>query len=275
MEDLLDAAPADHVEQKARDLDAAAKIVLGDAPKAESPPDGRVTLLFGAWNGSSYDTDAEVRELTGRDEEALARFTNPVDLFDAILCRGTVRIGSNMIGEADMGARQNALAGLIVGDRERLFLHIVAATYGDKRAFPFGCPHCEASAEVDIYLTKDFKPTSDEEPRPTYETITSKGDKITYRLTNGFDQLLLARKKGLNSAEMNTTILSECIMLIDGEPPFDPVGYVRDLSMKDRQDLLTELAERQPNMDTVFTFDCPSCGSEVNLQVDWGDIFRL
>ena len=54
-------------------LNQAKAAILGDAPMMEQPPDGSVTLFRGLFHGSSWHTDAEVSELTGEDEEVIAR----------------------------------------------------------------------------------------------------------------------------------------------------------------------------------------------------------
>lgn len=266
---------ADHVEQKARDLDKARQLTVGSMPMVEPPSDGKVDLSLGLWDGTVHHTDAEVRELNGADEEALAKYTEPVEMFDAVLCRATVRIGSINLSDLPMSERQSHLAQLLVGDRELLFINIIAATYGNERTVPFICPTCEASSEVDILFNQDFKPTTDETPKTNYEFVSSKGDRITFRLVTGVDQLGLARRRGVTKAEANSYILSECIINVNGEVPFDPMQYVRDMSMRDRGALLESLNEHQPNLDTVFKFNCPSCGNEVHLPLDWGDMFQL
>lgn len=269
------AVDPDHIEQKQRDLAEAKSIVVGDAPKMEQPDDGKVSLTFGLLNGDDYETEAEVRELNGADEEALAKFTNMVDLADAILSRAVVRIGSVVLSDLPPSERQTTLGPLLAGDRELLFLGIIATTYGDKREVPFVCPHCEMQNEVDVIISEDFKPEVKEPIKPTYEFTTSKGEVIVYRLANGFDQLSLSRKKGLTVAQANSSILHDCILSVDGMPPFSPMEFVLNMGMKDRRELLARMEDAQPGVDMGLSLNCPNCGEDVKLLVSWEDIFRL
>jgi len=265
----------DHIDQKQQDLAEAKKVVIGDAPVMERPPDGKITLSFGLLNGDSYEKDATVRELTGADEEALAKYTSTVEVIDAMLCLATERVGSKILSDMPFSERQSVLGPLLAGDRELLFLNVIATTYGDARDVPYTCPHCESSNEVTVIISEDFKPKLKDELLPSYEYVTSKGSTIVYRLSNGFDQLALARKKGLSQPQVNSLILSECILTVDGDPPLAPMEFVRNMGLKDRRTLLEQLTDRQPSIDMLLRPNCPSCGEEVTLDISWEDVFQF
>jgi hypothetical protein len=87
------------------------------------PPSGEVKLLAGLYNsftGELTDT-AEVRELTGADEEAIAKITDYGRSLLAILERGTVKIG-------DKPATKEVLDKLLAGDRDYLLMKIRIVT---------------------------------------------------------------------------------------------------------------------------------------------------
>lgn len=265
----------DHVEQKQRDLETAHKIVVGDAPKMERPHDGRVSLVYGLSHNGEFLHDAEVRELTGKDEEALAKFTDMIELVDAIITRATVRIGSIDFTDMPVSERQTYLGNLLVGDRELLFLGVIAATYGNERDVPYTCPHCESNNEVTILIDEDFSPKEVDDLREFYEYVTSRGETVVYRLSNGFDALAVSRKKGLSLPQMNSLFLSHCILSVNGEPPLSPMEFVLNMGMKDRRAILEQMSNKQPTVDMNLKLKCPSCNEDVTLVVNWEDVFQF
>ena len=103
---------------------------------------------------------------------------------------------------------------------------------------------------------------------------TSKGDELQYRLVTGDDQREAYARKGATTAEQNTILLSRCITKCNGGLIPDPLHYVRNLGIKDRQEILTALVDHQPSIDLRLTTNCVACGLEVPLALGWGDLFR-
>src|SRR5580698_8724844 len=101
------------------------------APEAEMPPDTLVHLPGGLVRGAQVIRAAEVRELTGEHEEALARAARAqpgsvVHFLNTLLECGVVRFGSE-----DPSQTQAFLRDTLVGDRDQLLIGIRRATYGD------------------------------------------------------------------------------------------------------------------------------------------------
>lgn len=251
--------------------------IAGSVPLIEAPPSGIVVLPRGLLKGDSWEQEAEVRELTGADEETLARVREAASFYDHLLALGVVRIGSIDLGSRPVSERLGILQKLLLGERQQLLLAVVAATYGDTKTLNVTCPNpdCGAEQEVDLILSEDFKAKPMEDPfRMTYSFTTSKGDAIQYRLAEGADQIAVLDKKGAAVAEQNSLILSRVITQVNGRLLLDPLLYARSLSMRDRAALLTELTSKQPEIDLTLRVPCVGCGGEQVLALGWPDLFR-
>ncbi len=98
--------------------------------KITSPSNNIVTLPGGYITATGEVIDeAEVRELTGADEEAIAKAPNVGRALLTILQRGTVRIGEER-------ADDKVLDSILSADRDVLLLAIFKATFGNTTIIP-------------------------------------------------------------------------------------------------------------------------------------------
>jgi hypothetical protein len=249
--------------------------MVGEVPRVEEPGNVLVDLPRGVLLGGKRQTRIEVRELTGVDEEALGRLRRADETYDLLLARGVVRMGDVDLTSLPLPERQGYLRQLLTGERDALFLAIARVTYGDERKFPLTCDKCGVSQDLLVTLSKDFPLTAgDEEIRNEYEYITSRNLRLAYRLSTGFDQAAMLRKEGASLAEMNTLLLSNCIVSVNGDVVVDPTGFARDLPMRDRQGLLAEMSEKQPRVDLKASVSCIGCGEGQQVEFGWLDFFR-
>jgi hypothetical protein len=265
--------PEETPEQK---LQKASKVIAGEVPLIPAAPDTLIHLPRGLYTGSKWETEVEIRELTGADEEALARFKEAHDFFNGVLVYGIARIGSEDLEREPFAERSSTLAGLLIGEREQLFLHIARITYGDEKEITHTCPYCGVEVNTTLLLSEDITVPEMTNPQMTTDTLTtSKGATLTYRLATGADQMLVFSKKGANVAEQNTIMISQCVTQIDNKPVVNPMEMARSLSMGDRRKLLDLLITAQPSPDFNLKVDCVSCGEEMTLPISWQDIFRF
>lgn len=272
---FIDVEVEETIVSKEQKLNDAKKAIAGDVPLIPDTPDMIINLPRGRFDGSKWETEVELRELTGADEESLARFKDPADFFDGAITYGTKRIGTLDLEGLGFTERQSVLAGLLIGEREQLFLNITRVTYGDDKELKHVCPSCGVENTTNVILSQDIKCKEMDNPYTVTHTMTtSKGDVLTYRLATGSDQLAVMKRRGATSAEQNTLMISECITKLNDGPVLDPVGTARNLSMKDRQILLENLVENQPSPEMTLELPCASCGFDLILPLSWGDIFR-
>lgn len=249
-----------------------------NAPIIEFPPDDLVTLPGGLLKDDILITTGVVKELTGRDEESLARASQSFNLFhffDRLLSCGVIKLGNNPDINLETTLRQ-----LLIGDRAALILGIRQATYGDKiEISKWTCEHCgnEASLamEVSDIPMKKLDPLED----TIFEVELRKGGHAKVRLANGEDQLDIMEKPDLTQAQIETLFLSKCVIEI-----VDDRGFARqmaafpsmalDLSVPDRHAILKELSERQPGPQyDKIDYECQSCGKKGLVTVGIGDLF--
>ena len=272
---FIDLDDKDSPLAKEQDLKEAKKAVSGSIPLIEDPIPNLFDLPRGRYIGNKWETEVELRELTGADEEALARFNEASDFFDGVVVYGTARIGSTQLTDLSFPERQSILADLLIGEREQLFINIARVTYGDEKDITHTCPSCGNEAETTLLLSEDIKmPVMDNPYTLTYTMVTTKGDTLSYRLATGSDQMAVLKRKGASTAEQSTLMISQCVIKVNDKHIVDPMGMARSLSMGDRRRLIDHLVEYQPSPDMTLTMPCISCRFELVLPLSWGDIFR-
>lgn len=245
---------------------------VNPAPVLELGLDGHVLLPVGITRNGETIRQAEVRELTGEDEEAIAKsMGNLVRLVQIILERGTVRIG-------DSPATGTLLKDLLYGDRDALLLGIRAATFGKMLDVEsYICSGCQREVDLSIDLTTIKVREGDDKPKTV---ALRKGGEAVVRFPNGHDQQAVFENPDMSSAEQNTVLLARCVQSItdaDGRARRvnNSTTVVRQLGVADRKNLLRFIAENQPGPrydDIEFTHD--ECGTVNRLAIGVVDLFR-
>lgn len=274
--DNIDAPVVSGLEDPQKANEAAAEALtasVGDAPSVPDAPEGYVELPVGINVDGESIVSAEVRELTGADEEALARVRNRTRAYiDRILELGTERLGSRP-------ATQEGLRKLYVGDRDQLLIAIRRAMFGDEMEFGgVRCPTCRVRIDVTINL-KDMPVRA--APENLREEIELRTKRALVRFPAGNEQAELldaAEKDSTTNAELNTLLLSRVVeefIKPDGSRIRASADAVRNLGVKDRGTILKHLNDHVPGpqmADLTITHD--DCGQEVPVPVTAGDLFR-
>jgi hypothetical protein len=232
------------------------------------PPDTSVNLPAGIldpFRGTVIDT-AEVRELTGVDEEAISKINDLGKALLAILDRAVISIGGEPVDK-------DLLDSLYAGDREMLLLAIRNVTFGPEVSIgPGACPSCKFEQTFNIDLVKDVEVKKLDGDRDF--TIKCKVGTVQLGLPTGITQKALINSTNKTSAELDTIILAGCVKSINGAPVLSP-EVVRNLGLKDRKQILEEITTRNPGpqLDKI-TKPCMSCGTEVPLPLTLAELFR-
>jgi len=260
-----------------RDLAAFKEAAAGEQPLMVQPPDTLVTLFRGVMVSGGWNQEAHVHELTGADEEGIARMlggSTPTQYLNAMLAYGVKSLGPHDLEKMGVQERMLHIEGLLVGEKELLFLHVLRVTYGDTRTVGIRCPQCQAMNDVSFSLTEDIPVKGMDDPlRPTYDFETRQGERVEYRLVTGGDQAEAARKTGITAAEENTLLLSRVITTVNGKPLVDPVAFARNLGALDRRHLLEELVDKQPGPHfEEVKLPCATCGAESLFTPTWADL---
>lgn len=90
----------------------------------------------------------------------------------------------------------------------------------------------------------------------------------------GADQHEALKRKGATLAEQNSVVLEKCIVRLNGQMVLDPRTFVMNMGMMDRNNLLSEMVAKQPDLDLDVQTRCVGCGGDILLPLGWGDLFR-
>jgi hypothetical protein len=258
---------ANKLAKQATELSDQEVTVNAVKPPVTLPPATDVDLpggLFDPFNG--FISKAEIRELTGVDEEAISKIADPARALLSILERATVKIGEET-------ATKEVLDSLFAGDREMLLLGIRCATFGNEiKLGPGLCPHCDETQTFNVDLSKDIeikRLDGDSE-----FTVDCKVGQVLVTLPKGSTQKAIVESTNRTSAELDTIMLKNCVLQINGKEVFN-AEVVRNLGMLDRRTILKEIADRNPGPQLgALKKECQSCGQEVPLPLSLADLFR-
>lgn len=258
----------------ASDAETINALTADPVPSMPTPLSTRIELLRGlgeknADGTENWHTTAQVRELTGEDEEYLATIEGKkgltyTEFMNTLLERAVLKIG-----DLDVPSLPGIMNKLILADRDMLFLGLVRATYGVTREFRVTCPSCGVSNDIKIDLDEDFPiKTTDLDLRDTIKVETRQGI-IQLRLPNGEDTIE-AQKLATTDAELNTVMLSRCSVWEEGQAPQDRLVWARKLGKADRDKLIKALLDIQvgPDLEGVDT-QCATCGKDLPIVLDW------
>jgi len=259
------------------DIARAKQAIVGDVPLMEEPPSTQVRLCRGLFQGTVWAMEAEIKELSGEDEEVIARALSSNDtlsLVNAMLTQGVVRIGNVDLSTKSPVERINTINQLLVGDKELLFLRILQITFGDERVVDTICPACEKRIEVVYHVSKDIPVRQLEDPtKALYEFVLRDGRRIEYRLVTGEDQTEATKRRAALLPEQHTITLSRIITSLNGRPLLDPLNFARTLGAGDRRNLLAEIARLQPGpYFEEVKLPCAECGVESGFAPSWADL---
>lgn len=237
---------------------------LGAAPNT-------TVLLPGGWidPAGKLHNQAVVRELTGRDEEALAKISiteNPVGYLHGLLAAvesvGGFPTNDQMLGE------------LLAGDRDMLVLGVRMATYGSEMPVHLVCPACETEQDIAIELDVDVPVQKLEDPTErAFDVPLRNGSTAKVKLLTSADQDYVIEDRKATNAEQRTKTLERCVLSINGLP----VNHhtIHDMGMADRQTLLDFLADHQPGPNYgEVSLPCSGCGRKYPLMLSLADLFR-
>lgn len=251
------------------------KMAQDTAPVKEraliTPPYDTVVNLPGGYVTFAGEvvTEAEVRELNGKDEEAIARAGTMGKVLTTILSRGTVRVGAE-------SATEEILDQMFAGDRDALLLGIYKATFGPTADVPTFCKGCSDYREIRVDVDEDIKVRKLSDPIADRK-FTVKGKKAEYTvvLPSGKVQKELTINPDKNLAELTTILLEGTVVEINGSRVFSK-AQIQEIGLADRRVIADALSKKTfgPVLEDVRA-TCPDCGGEVVAPINVGTLFRF
>lgn len=211
----------------------------------------------------------EVRELNGRDEEAILRAGGSTKVFTTILSRGVTMIG-------DKKATEDILDNLLVGDRDALLLGIYRATFGDTADLRGWCTSCGNPQDVSVDINTDIKSKVLVDPvNDAVFTVRGKKDEFLVALPTGATQKKVMAVAEASPAEQMTALLEQTVLQINGRPVLAK-AQVQDLGLVDRRAIANEINDRNPGPQfDDLSVPCPNCEGEVQVPISIGALFRF
>jgi hypothetical protein len=248
-------------------------LIRDDEPKPsdiefENPPETSFRLSAGYLDDANvWHRDFEVRELTGRDEEALGRMTKVGPMLIEIIQRGLVSVGNH-------SASPELVDALLFGDWETVLLAIRSVTFGREVMYTLPCMTCRADFSVTVDIM-DLPKTELTEPSDLVFTVDGRhGDRYRVSMPTGVVQRKILQNFDYTVAEKNTLILTECLLRV-GDNPSLGRETVLNMPLADRRTILNEIFGRKPGprLEEVTTL-CPSCGAENPLSLSVASLFQ-
>lgn len=263
-------------EASADALNALTQKVLSSAapaPEIGPAPETTVQLPAGLVTEGGIVRDAEVQELTGEHEEALAKArqnNNPGRFVQVLLTSGVASIGGQK-------PTVKQLTSLLQGDIDALLLGIRKATFGNE--FELEQVHCPNCGELnDLKLNLDDIPMKELDEDREVDVDLRFGRKARVTFPNGEVQAEIYKNATLTPPELVSILLSHCVLGFIENGIFRPsngMTDVKSMGKKDRDTLNTFIYENQPGprYDDVKA-SCHACESEVEVPLNVGLLFQ-
>lgn len=250
----------------AAEASALNKALEDPVPRIAPSPNTVVDLYVGVKNDDGeYQKTAIIRELTGEDEEALASLEAKAGMNYSEYMAFLLRRAVESIGNISVAENKNIVDNLIIGDRDKLFMAIVEATYGNMREYQVTCSACGESNDVFVDIRTFPEKPLKKGTTDTIKATLKDGSSIELRLPTNADSLYMT-KNAKTTAEQNTLMLSRCAVGVIG----DPVRWAKSLNMGDRSSLIKTLLESQPGPEIgEVNAQCSVCNETFVMMLDW------
>lgn len=234
------------------------------------PPENTFRLPGGyVAPGIDPQYEIEVKELTGRDEEAIARAKNFPTMLETILQRGLVRVG-------DQDATKDVLASMLAGDRDFALLKIFSITFGADVTATRVCQACGEEVSIEIDVDSDVPVRELDDINDAFFTVDcSRGRTANVMLPTGVTQKEIQDNSTKSYSELTTTLLENTVREFDGRPILSKQD-VLDLPVRDRRLIAEEIARRAPGprMQDVVK-ECPNCENPMEVPLSMAVLFQF
>lgn len=161
-------------------------------------------------------------------------------------------------------------------DKNAIFIAARILAYGKDYPVEITCPNCGVKTEYNIDLqqfeekTIDWSLFTKGQTTHTFTLPIGKQELTLKFLTHGDEKRIEDDLKGTKKLSKITgvdtdltTRLKHLIVAVDGDSDRGKINkFVDSMLSRDSLALRTHLKEITPDIDTTFTFTCPSCGHE-------------
>lgn len=234
-------------------------------------------LIVGAeWEGQKH-IDCEIREMTGIDEENIAKpdvRSNIGKLITTLLSGIVVRIGDLTPSKVGKAKWEGIIRNLYLGDRDLIMLKLHELTHGNELELNMRCPRCNEKFihVLDIHEDIENRPLTVDPARFTVELPKGFKDNDTIikeavlRLPTGEDQEQLDAIARRNPGQANTMLITRCLKELGSARVSS--NTVRQLSVRDREALVKAISDNMFGPNFLINMTCPHCGEEIEQGVN-------
>lgn len=215
-------------------------------------------------------TTFTLREMTGRDEEAISKSDvkqNGAKLIATLLERCVLSIGT--LTRKSVGGEEwkEVIKGLLVGDQDYMLIKLRELSMGGEIEVTHTCPHCKESLKTLLDVSElDTVPFGGQRIVP-FSLPKGFRDKKgvlhkdgTLRLPTGQDREILTPIARKNVAQASTLMLTRLCKFEDGLYVTEDV--MRDLTVRDREYLQKVLQENLFGINLEIDVTCTNCGED-------------
>ena len=221
-------------------------------------------------DGNRFQT-AQVRELTGWDEEIISRVVNKAKpdsyglVLLTILKQGVVSIG-------DEPVTAELLDSIYMVDWDALLLGIFIATFGPELSWFSNCSSCGDDSKSTIKL--DDVEVVDLDPKLLVFDVNGRSHGYAVSYATGESARKGFEKSYKTTAEFTTMLLSGCVQAIDGVQVISE-KQIQNISTGDRRTISKALLTGGPevNLNEVTT-TCESCDAKNPAVLSLAAMFR-
>lgn len=211
-----------------------------------------------------------LREITGRDEEAIQRADikgNGSKVVNTLLTRCVTSIGPyTRKSFEDVRDWEKIIKSLFTADQDYMLLKLREISIGEEFELRHECPTCHTklvtTVSSDELAIRDFDGEREfpfELPRGYKDSKGNVHKTGVMRLPNGFDREILNPIAVANPAKADTLLLIRCCKFDDGYPIDNELMV--NLSIRDREYLKKLLIQHNFGVELQVEVTCDNCGT--------------
>lgn len=231
----------------------------------------RFNLLAGYIDkDGTHHTTFTLREMTGRDEEAISKSDmkqNGAKLISTLLERCVTSIGTLTRKGIGIEAWKEVIKGLLVGDQDYMLIKLRELSMGGEIEVTHTCPYCKESLKTLLDVSElEIKPFNGQRVVP-FSLPKGYRDKKgelhkegTLRLPTGQDREILTPVARKNVAQASTLMLTRLCKFEDGLYVTEDI--MRDLTVRDREYLQKLLQDNLFGINLEIDVTCTNCGED-------------
>jgi len=257
--------------QEINKLAEAFQTVSQDVNVTTEPPANNIVNLPGGYifKDGSVGTTAEVRELNGFDEEALAKANSINSALKIIFERGLVSVADETLSKSDLDS-------MLMGDRDAILLAIRSITFGQFVDVDVVCNSCNTSQSLEIDLTNDIPvKTLDDRVNDRLITVELKSGVAEVVLPNLITNKRLMDIPNATYAETLTEILAGCLVSVNNSHSLGKIT-AQQLGLSDREAIASALYDGAPGPRLAeVSKACEACDNNIKISLGLASLFRL